>query len=96
MRCSALWFGLVAIMLAVTPAQAQKKVDWSQYIDKRAAANTNAPASTPPVSSEPAAAPAPAKKANEKVAKAKASKTKAKAKAKAKARTKQKTKTRRK
>jgi hypothetical protein len=78
MRTSALWFGIVAIALAVSPAQADRKVDWSQYIDQRAVANANAPQATP--ASEPVAAkPAKATKKVAKATKAKQSKAKARA-----------------
>jgi glycine cleavage system protein P-like pyridoxal-binding family len=95
MRTSALWFGIVAIALAVSPAQADRKVDWSQYIDQRAVANANAPARTNDAPArESVASRAPAK-ASKKTA-AKTTKTTKATRAKANARTAKKKPTRRK
>ena len=80
MRTSALWFGIVAIALAVSPAAADRKVDWSQYIDQRAVANANAPQAAPasePVAAKPTKKTAKATKAKQSKAKARAAKKKA-------------------
>lgn len=89
MRKRRLWLGLVAMMLAVTPAYAGK-VDWSKYIDKDAAANTNI-GKHAPASGAAAASDAPKAKTGKRTARSAKKATKAKSKTKARAKTKQKT-----
>jgi len=89
MRTRTLWFGLVAMVLAVTPAYAGK-VDWSKYIDKDAAANTNIGRNAPGPSTAAESEPSPKTKTSKRTARTAKKATKAKSKTKARAKSKQK------